>query len=125
MGRLIERTVDRRYLLLAVSEPHCWANSILEAKVDKGRSIRFRQFPPSDTKPSMNLTSSHSARFHVGTIEPGARGPILRDADGLCWRLGFVDGSAADGLSGRVRVRGRIVDVDRIEVEYVEAQDEL
>jgi hypothetical protein len=73
----------------------------------------------------MNLTSPHSARFHVGTIEPGARGPILRNDDGLCWRLGFVDGSAADGLSGRVRVRGRIVDVDRIEVEYVEAQDEI
>jgi hypothetical protein len=41
----------------------------------------------------------------------------------VCWRLGFVDESAADGLCGRVRVRGRIVDVDRIEVEYVEAQN--
>jgi len=64
-----------------------------------------------------------ASKFHDGTIEPGARGPILRDDEGLCWRLGFVDESAADGLRGRVRVRGRIVDVDRIEVEYVEAQD--
>ena len=70
----------------------------------------------------MNSTSSYSARFHIGTIEPGARGPILRDDDGLCWRLGFVDERVADGLNGRVRVRGRIVDVDRIEVEYVEVQ---
>ena len=65
----------------------------------------------------------HASRFHDGTIEPGARGPILRGDDGLCWRLGFVDETAADGLSGRVRVRGRIIDVDRIEVEYVESQD--
>ena len=72
----------------------------------------------------MNSTSSYSARFHIGTIEPGARGPILRDDDGVCWRLGFVDESAADGLSGRVRVRGRIVDVDRIEVEYFELQND-
>ena len=64
-----------------------------------------------------------ASRFHDGTIEFGARGPILRGDDGLCWRLGFVDETAADGLSGRVRVRGRIVDVDRIEVEFVEAQD--
>jgi hypothetical protein len=71
----------------------------------------------------MKSTSSPSARFHVGTIEPGARAPILRDDDGLCWRLGFVDESAAGGLNGRVRVRGRIVDVDRIEVEYVEVQN--
>jgi hypothetical protein len=72
----------------------------------------------------MHSTSSNSARFHVGTIEPGARGPILRDDDGVCWRLAFVDESAAEGLNGqvRVRVRGRIVDVDRIEVEYVEVQ---
>lgn len=70
----------------------------------------------------MNLISPHSARFHVGTIEPGARGPILRDDDGVCWRLGFVDESTANGLNGRVRVRGRIVDVDRIEVEYVAVQ---
>lgn len=66
---------------------------------------------------------SHASRFHDGTIEPGARGPILRDDDGMCWRLGFVDETTANGLSGRVRVRGRIVEVDRIEVEYVEIQD--
>ena len=66
---------------------------------------------------------SHASRFHDGTIELGARGLILRDDQGICWRLGFVDECAAEGLSGRVRVRGRIVDVDRIEVEYVEAQD--
>ena len=71
----------------------------------------------------MKSTSSPSARFHVGMIEPGARAPILRGDDGLCWRLGFVDESAAAGLNGRVRVRGRIVDVDRIEVEYVEVQN--
>ena len=70
----------------------------------------------------MHSTSSNSARFHVGTIEPGARGPILRDDDGVCWRLAFVDERMADGLNGRVQVRGRIVDVDRIEVEYVEVQ---
>ena len=66
---------------------------------------------------------SNVSRFHEGTIEPGARGPILRDDEVLCWRLGFVDESVADGLSGRVRVRGRIVDVDRIEVEYIESWD--
>lgn len=70
----------------------------------------------------MHSTSSNSAKSHVGTIEPGARGPILRDDDGVCWRHAFVDESAAEGLSGQVRVRGRIVDVDRIEVEYVEVQ---
>ena len=57
-------------------------------------------------------------------LEPGARGPILRGDDGLCWRLGFVDERMADGLNGRVRVCGRIVDVDRIEVEYVEVQND-
>lgn len=67
---------------------------------------------------------SHASRFHDGTIELGARGPILRDDQGICWRLGFVDECAADGLRGRVRVRGRIVDVDRIEVEYVEVQND-
>lgn len=71
----------------------------------------------------MNSTSSHSARFHVGTIEPGARGLILRDNDGVCWRLGFIDENLAAGLNGRVRVRGRIVDADRIEVEYVDTLD--
>ena len=70
----------------------------------------------------MKSTSSHSARFHFGTIEHGARGPILRDDDGLRWRLGFIDESAAEGLDGRVRVRGRIVDIDWIEVEFVEVQ---
>ena len=44
--------------------------------------------------------------------------------DGLCWRLGFVDESAAAGLNGRVRVRGRIVEVDRFEGEYVEVQND-
>ncbi|MCB2048060.1 MAG: hypothetical protein KDE32_07510 [Novosphingobium sp.] len=71
----------------------------------------------------MMSSRSHASRFHDGTIEPGARGPILRDDDGMCWRLGFVDETTANGLSGRVRVRGRIVEVDRIEVEYVEIQD--
>lgn len=68
-------------------------------------------------------TRSHASRFYDGTIEPGARGPILRDDDGVCWRLGFVDETTANGLKGRVRVLGRIVEVDRIEVEYVEIQD--
>ena len=67
---------------------------------------------------------SHASRFHDGTIQLGARGPILRDDQGICWRLGFVDECAADGLRRRVRVRGRIVDVDRIEVEYVEVQND-
>ena len=64
-----------------------------------------------------------SASTFVGTIEPGARGLILRDDDGVCWRLGFVDEAVADGLSGRVRVRGRIVEVDRIEAENVDVRD--
>lgn len=71
----------------------------------------------------MMSSRSHASRFHDGTIEPGARGPILRDDDGVYWRLGFVDEATANGLSGRVRVRGRIVEVDRIEVEYVDIQD--
>ena len=72
----------------------------------------------------MMSSRSHASRFHDGTIEPGARGPILRDDDGVCWRLGFVDETTANGLKGRVRVRGRIVEIDRIEVEYVEFQDD-
>ncbi|KHS42194.1 DUF5818 domain-containing protein [Novosphingobium subterraneum] len=66
------------------------------------------------------LSRPHISSFHNGTIEPGARGPILRDDDGLYWRLRFADECAADGLNGRVRVRGRIVDVDRIEVEFIQ-----
>lgn len=72
----------------------------------------------------MNSTRSRNARFHIGTIEPGARGPILRDEDGVCWRLGFADGTVPDELGSRVSIRGRVVDADRIEVEYVELQYE-
>ncbi|QOV96109.1 hypothetical protein IM701_19010 (plasmid) [Novosphingobium sp. ES2-1] len=61
----------------------------------------------------------------TGILEAGARGYLLRDDDGVIWRLylQFVDETTANGLSGRVRGRGRIVEVDRIEVEYVETQD--
>jgi len=57
---------------------------------------------------------------HRGTIESGRRGPILRDNEGVCWRLAFTDGLVPEGLAGLVSVRGRLVDMDRIEVEYVE-----
>ncbi|MGE8135624.1 DUF5818 domain-containing protein [Novosphingobium subterraneum] len=60
-----------------------------------------------------------------GILEVGARGYLLRDDEGVIWRLDlqFVDETTANGLIGRFRVRGRIVEVDRIEVEYVEIQD--
>ena len=63
----------------------------------------------------------HQGIAPIGRLFP--RGLILRDDDGVCWRLGFVDEAVADGLSGRVRVRGRIVEVDRIEAEYVDVRD--
>ncbi len=78
----------------------------------------MRASSPSQTVRGPVLLSGSSRRPPFTSLRP-----ILRDVDGVCWLLGFVDESAADGLSGRVRVRGRIVDVDRLEVEYVEAQD--
>lgn len=70
----------------------------------------------------MNQTRLPSANTIIGIIEHGPRGPILRDGDGVRWRLGFTDGQVPDGLPGRVKVRGRIVEIDRIEVDYLEAE---
>lgn len=58
---------------------------------------------------------------HVGTVEAGPRGPILRDLAGLSWRLTFAEGTAPVELTGQIGVRGRVIDPDRIEVEYFEA----
>jgi len=66
----------------------------------------------------MNCLSPRNARFYIGTIEPGARGLILRDADGVCWRLSFADACMPPELLGKVSIRGRLTGPDRIEVEY-------
>lgn len=68
----------------------------------------------------MNRNRRSSATTIVGTIEHGPRGPILLDGNGVRWRLGFTAGQVPEGLAGRVNVRGRIVEVDRIEVDYLE-----
>lgn len=57
---------------------------------------------------------------HKGTIEAARRGLILRDEDGVCWRLTFADDQVPELIGGSVSVRGRIVEMDRIEVEYYE-----
>lgn len=67
----------------------------------------------------MNRPARRSANVITGTIEAGARGPILRTADGLAWRLDFGDEPVPQGLEGQVSVRGRIVQPDRIDVEFV------
>lgn len=67
----------------------------------------------------MNQNRRLSTNTIVGTIEHGPRGPILRDDDGVRWRLGFADGQVPDGLAVRVNVRGRIVEIDRIDVDYL------
>lgn len=68
----------------------------------------------------MNRRQRPSASTIAGTIEHGPRGAILLDEDGVRWRLGLPNGQIPDGLSGRVNVRGRIVEIDRIEVDYLE-----
>lgn len=77
----------------------------------------------STLKPAtMNHRQRPSASTIAGTIEHGPRGPLLLDGDGVRWRLGFPTGQIPDGLSGRVNVRGRIVEIDRIEVDYLEGE---
>lgn len=71
----------------------------------------------------MNPTTNRSANAFTGTLETGPRGPILLDQDGVRWRLGFPEGQVPEGLLGRVNVRGRIVEIDRIEVDYLEGVD--
>lgn len=71
----------------------------------------------------MNRSKSHPANAFTGTLETGPRGAILRDADGVRWRLSFVNGAAPDGLTGKVSVRGKLAGPDLIEAEYVSAQD--
>ena len=70
----------------------------------------------------MNRIFRPSASTIVGTIEHGPRGPILLDGDGVRWRLAFPAGQVAAALAGRVTVRGRIVEIDRIEVDYLEGE---
>lgn len=66
----------------------------------------------------MNRPVRFTANTIIGTIEPGARGPILRDAEGLAWRLHFGEEPVPEGLQGQVSVRGKIVQPDRIDVEF-------
>jgi hypothetical protein len=66
----------------------------------------------------MNRPARLSANTITGTIEPGARGPMLRDAEGMVWRLHFGDEPVPQGLEGQVSVRGKIVQPDRIDVEF-------
>lgn len=72
---------------------------------------------------TMHQPKSRAANVHVGTIEASPRGPLLRDDEGVVWRLGFVDDQVPEDLVGRVTIRGRVVDLDRIEVEYWERLD--
>jgi len=72
---------------------------------------------------TMHQPNSRAANVHVGTIETSPRGPLLRDDEGVVWRLGFVDDHVPEDLVGRVTIRGRVVDLDRIEVEYWERLD--
>jgi len=66
----------------------------------------------------MNLPARRSANTITGTIEAGPRGLILRDADGIAWRMHFGEEPAPDRLDGKVSVRGKIVQPDRIDVEF-------
>ena len=71
--------------------------------------------------PPMNRPARRSANTITGTIEPGARGLILRDAEGLAWRLHFGEEPVPEGLHGQISVRGKIVQPDRIDVEFYSA----
>ena len=66
----------------------------------------------------MNRPARITANTITGTLEAGARGPILRDADGVAWRLHFGEEPVPDRLDGKVSVRGKIVQPDRIDVEF-------
>lgn len=71
----------------------------------------------------MNLPARRTANTITGTIEAGPRGPILRDAEGLAWRLHFGEEPVPAGLHGEVSVRGKIVQPDRIDVEFCTVLD--
>jgi len=60
----------------------------------------------------------------VATIARSIVWPILRDDAGVSWRIGFADGTVPDNVDGQVRIRGRVVDIDRIEVDYIEVQND-
>lgn len=66
----------------------------------------------------MNHPIRRTANTITGKLEAGPRGPILRDADGVAWRLHFGEEPAPDHLEGKVSLRGRIVQPDRIDVEF-------
>ncbi|MDF8335625.1 DUF5818 domain-containing protein [Novosphingobium cyanobacteriorum] len=66
----------------------------------------------------MNRPARSTSNTITGTIEAGPRGPILRDAEGLAWRLHFGEEPVPEGLQGEVSVRGKIVQPDRIDVEF-------
>ena len=72
---------------------------------------------------TMHQPNSRAANVHVGMIEASPRGPLLRDDEGVFWRLGFVDDQVPEDLEGKVSIRGKVVDLDRIEVEYWERLD--
>ncbi len=71
----------------------------------------------------MNLPARRTASMITGTIEAGPRGLVLRDADGIAWRLHFGEEPAPDRLDGKVSVRGKIVQPDRIDVEFCRPLD--
>lgn len=67
----------------------------------------------------MRRSKSSAPNSFTGTIEHGPRGHILRDADGVRWRLSFVNGATPEGLNGQVSVRGKLAGPDLIEAEYI------
>ena len=66
----------------------------------------------------MNQPVRRAATTITGTLEAGQRGLILRDLDGVAWRLHFGEEPVPDDLEGRVSVRGKIIQPDRIDVEF-------
>lgn len=71
----------------------------------------------------MKQSASKSTNAIIGTLENGPRGHILRDGDGVRWRLSFANGASPEGLTGKVSVRGKLAGPDLIEAEYVAAHD--
>ncbi|KAJ8138826.1 hypothetical protein OY671_007961, partial [Metschnikowia pulcherrima] len=49
----------------------------------------------------MNRPARITANTITGTLEAGARGPILRDADGVAWRSHFGEEPVPDRLDGK------------------------
>lgn len=68
----------------------------------------------------MNYPVRKSASSITGAIEAGPRGLILRDKDGILWRLHFSAGDTPAEVGSTIAVRGRITEPDRIDVEYFE-----